>query len=55
MSLFRIVYVQGEIPDEVGPNTLSHNASLKPVGRRDPHPGLPTPACHTLAAVTLMP
>ena len=34
---------------------LSRNASLKPVSRRDPHPSLPMPACHALAAVTLMP
>ena len=36
-------------------NSLSRFAGLEPVSRRDPHPGLPMPACHDLAAVTLIP
>ena len=35
--------------------SLSRFASLELVSRRDPHPGFPVPACHNLAAVTLIP
>ena len=49
-SLFGILKFARCYSSRGGTSTLFRYASFQPVGQRDPHPGLPVPACHVLAA-----